>query len=70
MDCYAAKREGIEGAIAATEVDIANAEATLLDAHVLRTNLEEYEVTSLHIGTHVASCMVCLLTLDNIMHTK
>ncbi|CAL5226078.1 g8892 [Coccomyxa viridis] len=43
VDCYAAKQKGIQKCIAAIELDIAHAEATLLEAQVLRTNLEEYE---------------------------
>ena len=50
VDRYAAKREGIEGAIASTEANIAQAEATLAEAQFLRTNLEKYEVMPLHTG--------------------
>ena len=51
IGCYAAKQETIEGTIAATEADIVHAEATLLAAQVLRSNLEEYEVILLQNGS-------------------
>ena len=62
VDCYAAKQKGIQQSIAATEVDIAHAEATLLEAQVLRTNLEEYEVRSLHTGPCLSVCTERWLT--------
>ncbi len=62
VDCYAAKQKGIQKCIAAIELDIAHAEATLLEAQVLRTNLEEYEVTSPHTSPRFAVCTKYLRT--------
>ncbi len=56
VDCYAAKRNGIQKSIVATELDIAHAEATLLEAQVLRTNLEEYEVRFIPSSPCIAVC--------------